>query len=579
MQGLKLRLGIVFFNYGSNGGLRAEVPDIRQWAVKTAIVAKADPRIEEVLTTDISDTPVTMSRNYAVQWARQNKVDVLVMVDSDQAPDLYVGTDPEAVPFFETAFDFVYERWGKTPTVIASPYCGPPPHPVTGGLSLVYVFRWTNHGSPDTHVDMKLEAYARTEAEMMRGIQPCAALPTGLIMFSIDAFDLVPEPVFYYEFEGATEDVRGPEARKASTEDVTATRDISLAGHMKLGKDVVFCAWSSWAGHWKPICVGRPVSIKADHVAKSLRDAVLKGVHSDDRLINLERPKNLPLPAAGVQVVEGSPHRNVEVQNGHAIPVGAGPLQPEIVAKHLMTTDDLEQLDVQVDTKFVELHALQVKVAHECVKKRGKKMVIVEVGSFTGRSAVAMADGVEPGQDFELHCVDHFQGSGTDFTRTLVRQLAKKYGPDVLYKAFERRMKDAGLYDSVHVHRMSSLEAAKQWDKSKPIDVLFLDAGHTYEELRDDIAAWKPLMAEDGLIIGHDYCKEFPGVEQAVVEAFGDATVIHSLWMVKRGAPLEPDTMFDIALGRTGFEDESVAVPNAQFREFVPSLNGTHLDG
>lgn len=566
MQPTRLRVGIVFFNYGSNGGLRAEVPDIRQWAVRTVLAAKSDPRIEEVLTHDISETPVTMSRNSAVLWAKQNRVDVLVMVDSDQAPDLYLGAEPEAVPFFETAFDFIYQRWGEVPTVIASPYCGPPPHPVHGGTSLVYVFRWVEQGSYHRDVDMKLEAVSRSEAEMLRGIHPAAALPTGLIMFSMDAFDLVGNPVFYYEFEGATPDARGPEASKASTEDVTATRDISLAGWNKFNRDVVFCAWSSWAGHWKPICVGRPVSIKADHVAKCLKDAVLRGTESGDKIVHVKRGSDLPAPKNGVVKINdpiavpvSKLHRNVQTCNGIPLPVGAGPAQPEAIAKHLMTTDDVAQLDVQVNTSYQELGTLQMHVGLESFRKRDKHFVIVEVGSFAGRSAVAMANGVHPDcKSWEMHCVDHFRGTGTDYTRGIVASLEKKHGPDVLYNAFRKRITDAGLERKIVTHRDSSRNAAKNFIGQK-IDVLFLDAGHTYEELKADLEAWLPHMAEDGLIMGHDFRDEFPGVQRAVEETFPTYQTIDSIWLKK----LEPaDTSV------------TVEVPNHTFRELVPSLNG-----
>lgn len=59
------------------------------------------------------------------------------------------------------------------------------------------------------------------------------------------------------------------------------------------------------------------------------------------------------------------------------------------------------------------------------------------------------------------------------------------------------------------------------------LDMVFLDADHSYEGVRDDIAAWLPKVRAGGWIGGHDYDNpapgyNFSGVERAVHEAFGE---------------------------------------------------------
>lgn len=56
-------------------------------------------------------------------------------------------------------------------------------------------------------------------------------------------------------------------------------------------------------------------------------------------------------------------------------------------------------------------------------------------------------------------------------------------------------------------------------------DMIFLDAMHTYEDVRDDIERWFPKLHAGGVMAFHDYGHDhFPGVKQAVDERFGELT-------------------------------------------------------
>lgn len=301
MTPAKLNLFLASFPYGGNGATSSEVPTVRHWFARTIVAAKKDERIDGVLWQDFSDTPITMTRNAAVVAARRAGADVLLMIDSDMAPDLYVGKDPEARTFFEIAFDFVYRRRmeGK-PVVVGAPYCGPPP------VECVYVFRWTSMESGGADLHPKMEMYSREDAAKMGGIQPAAALPTGLILFDMEIFDhtdpkheyqrllqmhdrktaeALTRSWFYYEYDDIYQ------AQKASTEDVTATRDMGLVVEDKLGYNPLHCAWDSWAGHWKPKCVGKPQPIYGDSVNEKYRTAVTENRISNERLVMVRNGK------------------------------------------------------------------------------------------------------------------------------------------------------------------------------------------------------------------------------------------------------------------------------------------------
>lgn len=273
MTPAKLNVMFSFFPYSGSGGVSSEHPSIRRWFARTLLDAKQDERIGDISDSDFSDTPITMTRNRAVCAAKARGADVLVMVDSDQHPDLYLGQDSLAQPFFASSFDFIYQnRLKDRPMVVGAPYCGPPP------TELVYVFKWANYQSGHPNADMRLEMFTREEVANRCGIEQVAALPTGLIMFDLKVFDVLEPPYFYYEYTDKYEQ------DKASTEDVTCTRDLSLHSLLTRNYSPIHCNWNAWAGHWKPKCVGKPIGLTADQVNRKYRDAVRLDHKSDERL-------------------------------------------------------------------------------------------------------------------------------------------------------------------------------------------------------------------------------------------------------------------------------------------------------
>lgn len=57
------------------------------------------------------------------------------------------------------------------------------------------------------------------------------------------------------------------------------------------------------------------------------------------------------------------------------------------------------------------------------------------------------------------------------------------------------------------------------------LDFVFIDAKHSYNAVKRDLAAWVRKVKFGGWIGGHDWCERFAGVEQAVTERFGTGPV------------------------------------------------------
>jgi hypothetical protein len=255
-------------------GQYQEHPASSTWVSQVFARCKCDAehlRLSHVESIWISDTPITMTRNRAAQIARNEGYDYLLMIDSDIAPDIYKSD------FFGEAWKFMMRRREleakvvngipPRPATIGAPYCGPPPH------ENCYVFHWATTESDSPNPNYRLEMIPREHAAIRSGIEEVAALPTGLILYDVRVFEELPPPWFAYEWTDKYQ------TAKATTEDVYQTRNASLLGMPQ------FVAWDCWAGHVKSKTVGKPCIIGRDQVHESLRDAVIRGLDSDHRLL------------------------------------------------------------------------------------------------------------------------------------------------------------------------------------------------------------------------------------------------------------------------------------------------------
>jgi len=186
-----------------------------------------------------------------------------------------------------------------------------------------------------------------------------------------------------------------------------------------------------------------------------------------------------------------------------------------------------------VVTKDAHLHSLQRDV-HYCNPIPGwmyvrelnwlydtaKEMkTICEIGSWKGRSTHALCSGARG----HVYAVDHFEGSAGE---------AEQHSEAIEGDIEAQFMANVGSrFSNVTVVKLDSLEYAKACALSgKKFDLIFLDGGHEYEEIKADIMAWRPLAKK--ILAGHDY-NMFPGVTRAVNEIFGKVKTCETIWYVE----------------------------------------------
>lgn len=141
--------------------------------------------------------------------------------------------------------------------------------------------------------------------------------------------------------------------------------------------------------------------------------------------------------------------------------------------------------------------------------------VFVEVGCWLGKSAAYMAKAIESsGKRVKLYAVDNFT-AGTTHPETNPGD--GRYQDKPLLLCFRDNMEACGVLHLIEVIESDSAEAANQFADGS-VDFCFIDADHSYEGVKRDIAAWFPKMKVGGVIAGHDRVRV--GVARAVADAF-----------------------------------------------------------
>lgn len=161
------------------------------------------------------------------------------------------------------------------------------------------------------------------------------------------------------------------------------------------------------------------------------------------------------------------------------------------------------------------------------VKKGGG--VIVEIGSWKGKSAVWLGSGSKAGSRAKVYAIDphktqfqtnRFSGSSGDFYAVHGQHSENtKFGAvSMSLYEFKKNIKAAGVADIIITIAKTSEEASKTWKKGGgKIAFLWIDGAHNYESVEKDFLLWSPRLIDGGTIAFHDTLTEGP---RRVVEKY-----------------------------------------------------------
>jgi hypothetical protein len=142
---------------------------------------------------------------------------------------------------------------------------------------------------------------------------------------------------------------------------------------------------------------------------------------------------------------------------------------------------------------------------------------IVEIGSFRGKSAVALATGAIRSR-VQVFCIEpHAEFTGV---------YGGKFGPQDR-GAFYQVMLQTALFERVALINLPSREAARAW--RRPIGLIFIDGDHSFPGVKGDFEAWDRHVCLGGIIAFDD----------ATDPSIGPANLIEQILGSGRYAALE----------------------------------------
>lgn len=176
-----------------------------------------------------------------------------------------------------------------------------------------------------------------------------------------------------------------------------------------------------------------------------------------------------------------------------------------------------------------QLPGMLSKAEVECLFHLGQfndcQGAIVEIGSWKGKSTVALALGAAQKHNEKVYAID---------PHTVM--LEEGYITDTRSE-FLNNLRLAGVADRVVPMIMTSEAAAQGWQK--PVRLLWIDGDHRYASANLDFLLWEPHLAEGGILAMHDTIRK-PGPKRVLWEqvfrskCFQEIAIVDNITAVRK---------------------------------------------
>jgi MMP 1-O-methyltransferase len=152
------------------------------------------------------------------------------------------------------------------------------------------------------------------------------------------------------------------------------------------------------------------------------------------------------------------------------------------MARHVITTEERERLREAIAGVPGWLTEEEAEALYGIARGCSGRGVIVEIGSWKGKSTICLGLGSRAGAGARVYAVDPHA--------------------DYRFGEFRENVERAGIADLVTPIPSLSQAAADGFDE--PIELLWIDGAHEYELVREDVEKWVPKVVERGWVAMHD---------------------------------------------------------------------------
>jgi predicted O-methyltransferase YrrM len=141
---------------------------------------------------------------------------------------------------------------------------------------------------------------------------------------------------------------------------------------------------------------------------------------------------------------------------------------------------------------------------------------VVEIGSYKGRSTIAICLALSARGSGTCISIDPHAPTGKD-------SYVREHGLEDTFPEYLANIKRAGVASFATPITETSLAAVSSYDR-EPIDVLFIDGSHDYDDVKLDIELWTPFLRNSSVVAFND--PYAPGVNRAIREYLRSKTCL-----------------------------------------------------
>jgi hypothetical protein len=130
---------------------------------------------------------------------------------------------------------------------------------------------------------------------------------------------------------------------------------------------------------------------------------------------------------------------------------------------------------------------------YKTAKKVRQQNIIVEIGSWKGKSTICLGKGVKDGNKTQIYAIDPHIG---------LSENQKMFGGVDIFLEFTKNIKNTEVEQYIQPIKQASKNASKNF--SKLIEFIFIDGAHEFRFVCLDFKLWFPKVVDGGIIAFHD---------------------------------------------------------------------------